>query len=163
MERFAEYLPENWEVYAAFLLILLPIVVVFRKQMLPVLQWIIEIGIYMVIVHFLLHGVARLAAWFKTESQTYVIEERQRYAWTTPIRQFWDRSLYNPEWLFWFELVLLAFIMFIVFKYRPMPVQRIRPNTRPKGRLAAQHAGRPPSRLESGGGKPLTNRGRPPK
>ena len=68
--------------------------------------------------------------------------------WTTPFRYFYDRTLYNPRWLFYVEIGLVAVIVVLMWKWRPLRPQKKsqRPLTaRTLARKMSAQAAKPPS------------------
>lgn len=133
MDAVVAHLQERWIAYVAILLCSSPLLYVFRKQVVPVVWYSCEMAIYMAMFHLLLHAVVRVARWFKLES-TFMTDKVDT-GWTTPIFTFWDRGVYNPQWLFYFELVVAILIVAGVVKYRPYTAQTVhaRKPVQPKG------------------------------
>ena len=40
--------------------------------------------------------------------------------------EFWNRDLYDPNWIFYMEIVFFVLVLLAVLRYRPMKVQRKR-------------------------------------
>ena len=118
-----ENLPDQWGVYAVLVLCLLPLLYVSRRYVGPLILWVGETILYIGSLHLLLHGIVRLARWFHLESAMY-FEERTDPGWNVPIVGFWRPEEYNPEWLFYFQLAALCVITFLVFRLRPLKVQK---------------------------------------
>lgn len=103
---------------------LVPLFFFFHRYLVPVLQWAIEIAIYMVGVHVVTHYVTALVAWFRRESSSEFLAGREFVNWSTPLLRFWDREAYEPIGIFYFEVAALVCITVLVLKMRPMKVQR---------------------------------------
>lgn len=126
MEALVDHLRERWPAYAGLAVCSLPLVYIFRRQVVPVLLWSLEIVMYMAGIHLCLAGLVGLAGWFKSQtSMDY--EKNVRTGWEVPIADFWNREQYNPAWIFYLELVLLALVIFLVFRYRPLRIQKRMP------------------------------------
>lgn len=123
MEALQAHFQEQWRAYLGVLICGLPLLYIFRKRIVPVILWILEIIVYMAGVHMCLAGLIRLIRWFKLESTMY-IQERVDPGWQIPLNEFWNRELYKPFWIFYFEVVLLLGVVVLVFFYRPLHVQK---------------------------------------
>lgn len=134
MEPVLEHLREHYKIYAGILLVGVPPILIFRRFTIPAILYTVEFVIYAVLMHGVLGGVVRLAAWFKAESamkRAFNARANTDPGWTTPFRYFYDRTLYHPPWLFYLEIGLVAAILVAMWKYRPMRAQKkkIRPLT----------------------------------
>jgi len=151
MDAVQEHLREHYKLYVGIFLVLLPPVVFFRRWSIPAILYAIEFVVYCALMHSILGGVIRLAAWFKTESAMKRAFDRladSNPGWTTPFRYFYDRTLYNPKWLFYLEIVAVAAIVVMMWKYRPLRPQKKsqRPLTaRTLARKVSAQAAKPPS------------------
>ena len=128
MEIVTQHLQEHWRIYVFAVILLVPILVVFRRWLMPIIQYAVEVAIYLAIVHVVLGGVVRLAGWFKDQSTMKrargLLNENFDPGWTTPIPKFWEYDSYNPRWLLYMEILLAIGIIILVWRYRPMLVQR---------------------------------------
>jgi len=154
MEVLAQHFSDWWRVYVVVAIVVLPVIIIFRRWAIPAILYAVELSIYLVIVHVLLSGVVRLAAWFKDQSTMKrargLTEQNFDPGWSTPVPDFWNLDAYNPHWLVFFELALAAGIVFLMWKYRPMQVQRAKKKPAPpKAKTAAGYA----SRGKTGGPK----------
>jgi len=134
MEPVLEHFREYYKLYAGIALVGLPPILIFRRFTIPAILYVVEFVIYAVLMHCLLGGVIRLAAWFKAESamkRAFDARANTNPGWITPFRYFYDRALYNPPWLFYLEIALLVAILAAMWKYRPLRAQkkRIKPLT----------------------------------
>jgi hypothetical protein len=151
MDIVQEHLREHFKLYAGIILVLLPPAVYFRRYSIPAFLYSIEFAIYCVMMHLGLGGVIRLASWFKAESAMKHVFEGPASSdprWKTPIVEFYDRTLYNPPWVFYFEIALTVAILVLMWKYRPLRVQKkmMRPLTkRTLARKVSAQAAKPPS------------------
>lgn len=154
MDVLAQHFTEWWRVYVVVAILVLPVVVIFRRYTVPAILYTVELAIYLCIVHVLLSGVVRLAGWFKDQSTMKrargLTEQSFDPGWTTPVPRFWDLDAYNPHWLVYLEAVLALGIVFMMWKYRPMQVQRAKKKPAPpKKKTAAGYV----SRGKTGGPK----------
>jgi len=124
-----DHLRERWMAYAAILACSGPLLYIFRRQVIPVVWYAAEIAIYLGLFHLLTYGVVRVAAWFKYEST--FMHEKLNPNWRTPLIAIWDREVYNPSWLFYFELAAAILILVGVFRYRPFRIQTVTHRTAP--------------------------------
>lgn len=128
MEAVIEHLRGQWIAYAGVGACCLPLIILFRRQVLPVVWYGIEMTVYLASFHVVLHGVIRLLRWFKIESSFGALHEaKMDPGWETPFLEFWRRELYKPEWLFYFEAVVAALILYAVWRLRPFKVQKLKP------------------------------------
>ena len=151
MDALQEHLREHYKLYVGIILVLLPPVVFFRRYSIPAILYAVEFVIYCLLMHSILGGVTRLVSWFKTESAMKRAFDRladTNPGWTTPFVHFYDRTLYNPTWLFYVEIVAVVGIVVLMWKYRPLRAQKKsqRPLTaRTLARKMSAQAAKPPS------------------
>ena len=151
MDAVQEHLREHYKLYVGIFLVLLPPVVFFRRYSIPAILYAIEFVVYCALMHLLLGGVARLASWFKAESAMKRAFDRLADSnphWTTPFQHFYDRTLYNPKWLFYVECAATVAILVLMYKWRPLRAQKKsqRPLTRRTlARKMSAQAAKPPS------------------
>ena len=125
MEALVVHFQANWMGYVILLALLLPFIYVFRRVAVPAIQWGVELCIYGAIFHVVMHGVLKLIRWFRVESQMkWRVEERTDPGWQTPLTNFWESELYKPGWIFYFEIGMVVFFIFLMLRYRPMKTQR---------------------------------------
>lgn len=117
---------DNATEYLVFLGLGAVVVLLTRRYTVPVLQYILEIAIYLVGVHLVMHGLVLVAKWFKEQSTFRPKGERAipLVDWGTPSIEFWTPSLYSPQFVFYIEATIALLIIGIVLKYRPMQTQR---------------------------------------
>lgn len=132
MTLLLEHLQQNMFLYICILAVLTPVVFFTRRWSVPFLLFSVEYLIYCVLFHLLLHVLVALASWFQFESQVAAPKDKIRMTWTTPLDLFWQRDLYDPTSLFYFEIVAALVIMGLVIKFRPMAIQR---TTRKPGKV----------------------------
>jgi hypothetical protein len=108
------------------------IIVAFRKYTLPVLAYLLEVCIYMAILHVLICGFVVCANWFKQETAFRALEaERVAPGWRTPLVRFWELEGYSPQWIAYLEGVFLVLLIIVVWRYRPMKAQKTKPPKKP--------------------------------
>ena len=128
MDAFIVHMQQNWLGYVILLALLLPFIYVFRRVALPAIQWALELCVYASAFHIVMHFLLRVIRWFRTESQMKMLaDERVDPGWQTPLTQFWDKSLYKPEWVLYFEIGMVVLFVLLMIRYRPMKTQRLGP------------------------------------
>ncbi len=116
-------LQSNAAIYAVAAAAALVITVVFRKWVIPFLYHTVEYAIYFAAAHSFLAGFVRAFSWFREETEFKNFKGDVVGDWTpytTPFSlDFWQMSLYNPQWLFWLELAIAALLLYVVVIIRP--------------------------------------------
>ena len=125
MDVILQHLQEHYRVYIVLAICLLPPLIIFRRFTVPITQYLVECSIYMVIMHFLVYGIVGFVGWFVDASsmkRAFGKDTTVSVApdWNVPLNEFWDRTLYNPGWLFYFECVVGFIIIYLVWRYRPL-------------------------------------------
>ncbi len=68
-------------------------------------------------------GFVSAVSWFREETEFKNFRGDLDPGWspyTTPLNlDFWQMQYYNPRWLFWFELFLAVFLLYVVIVIRP--------------------------------------------
>ena len=144
MDAVIQYVQNRWLGFAVGAVCLVVVLYLTRRYTLPFLLWAAELVLYAFIMHALVCGVVGVTAWFKFESQMKMLaSERERVPWNVPFRNFWDRSLYNPSWLFYLEIALVILIFAGMFWYKPMAIQKLGPKRERlvKGRAPTSRGG----------------------
>lgn len=127
MDPIVQHLQDNLAVYAVAAAVLLPVAYVFRRQVVPFIYHTFEYLVYCTLTHILLGGFTRAASWFHEQTTFHNAIEAKRGPtnWTTPIStNFWHKELYNPEWLFYMEIVLALGLLYVVVVIRPIRHRR---------------------------------------
>lgn len=114
---------EHAAILVVLAIVLLPILYAFRRYTGPFFMYVGELIAYSLVFHTIVHGIVRLFAWFRKESAFRdgfgnPIDEISPLR-TPFLNNFWDRALYAPTWLFYFELVCVAAIFYVVIFLRP--------------------------------------------
>lgn len=149
MESIQELVQNNGFVILLVVLAALPFCYIYRQYTYPFFFHVAEGVIYASVVHAVLSGLVRLAAWFKEASSF----DRAAVNWTTPLFAPWDRSAYEPQWVFWLTIsawVLIAYIIIVIRpvgtknKYRRAPEtgKKAAAGTTPRGSAYTYKSGR---------------------
>ena len=128
-----------------------PIVFVTRKYSVPLILYILEFCIYATTMHVVFWLLVVVTKWFKEQSSMRALREdgkpEDAPEWATPLIEFWKRELYNPDWIWIVEVVLLVVILGLMYRYRPMKIQR-------KAKRATQEFGKSSARAGAAQTKP---------
>lgn len=122
MEAVYEHVQENMVGYIVLAVVLLAVTVAFRKYTLPAIFYTIETSIYIVVFHTVFTGMVRFASWFRSQTEirsTRATASQYTGEFFTPMKEFWRKDLYSPEWLYYFEIAVIVAIIIIVIRYRP--------------------------------------------
>lgn len=153
MEQVMAHFQENAAGYGIGVVCAAPIIFVTRKYSVPLILYLIEFIIYAVGMHIVTWLLVVVTRWFKEQSSMRALREDGRPEdapeWATPLLEFWKREDYNPNWIWIVEAVALVIILGLMWRYRPMKIQR-------KAKRATQEFGKPGARPGSPGykGKP---------
>lgn len=114
-----------------------------RRYSVPIIQYVLEVLVYCAGMHILVWAVASGAAAFKRASSFKALAADREAAatWTTPILRFWELDKYDPLWLSKLEMVLVAVIIFLVWRLRPMKIQKSTRATAPLAKRLATGPG----------------------
>ncbi len=128
----SEHVQANMNYYIGGAVVLIPLIILTRKWSVPIILYVIEICVYLCVMHTIVHVVTRVTAWFKTSSSMRALQKDGRpidaVDWTTPLVSFWDKTLYDPEWVIYVEMVFAVIVLVLVFWLRPMKTQkRVKP------------------------------------
>lgn len=111
-----------------------------RDYVVPLVQFVVEVAIYLGCMHMLVHYLTRLAAWFSVNTSMAMTRPEgvgpERVYWTTPLMRFWERDVYDPAWLLHLEAVAAVLIMVFTLRFRSLDV-----------------GGRPPVRFDAEGNR----------
>ena len=125
MQTMLDHLSQNAIAYAVTLACIVPILYVSRRHTFPLIMQALEWTTYAIVVHFMVGGIVRFFAWFRDASSFknagVGTQEEAEGGFSTPLfDHFWDRSYYEPQWLFYVELSILLVVLFLAWKYRPV-------------------------------------------
>jgi len=128
MEILTEHFQSYWMYYAIGAACLLPPIIYFRRWSLPLIQYAVEYVIYLGLFHVGLAVIVLVAGWFKDQSTMKrargLVGANYNPGWETPWLEFWNRELYNPMWLFYFEIVVAVVVLVLMVRIRGIGVQR---------------------------------------
>ncbi len=128
MDLLVEHFQANIWIYLAGAVVVLPLVYLTRKWSVPAILYTIEIAIYMLIMHTSVFLLVKVTRWFKQESSMRALRPdgtpEGAPTWGTPYFEFWRRDLYDPPWIVYAELAFIVVIVYLVWRYRPLKVQR---------------------------------------
>lgn len=128
MDATIQFLQERWIGVVAGLVCVVAVLYFTRRYSMPAVFWGVEFAAYVAVLHVVVCGLVHVAAWFKYESQMkMLVSEKEQVPWDVPLKQFWDRTLYHPSWIFYLEIFLAVAIFAAMIWYKPMRVQRFRP------------------------------------
>lgn len=123
MDVLIQNIQENAVAYGVTAAVLIPLIYAFRQHTFPIIFHSLEAVFYMVTFHLVLGGMVRFFQYFKSASrmENALGEAAATPVITTPINMnFWQKELYEPEWLFYFEAGAALFLLFVVIKLRPV-------------------------------------------
>lgn len=128
MQPIIQHVQEHLALYVGGVVLVLPLLYLFRKQTAPVLYHTAEYLIYCTVFHFVVGGLFRVGSWFRLETSFRNHDgsiAADYVAFTNPLNfNFWQKELYNPEWLFYFEIAAAAGFLYLVIVVRPMRFKR---------------------------------------
>lgn len=122
MTELLTHFQDNSTAYIAGLVAAIPIIFVTRKYSMPILQYLIETIIYLVLMHTIMHFLVAMTKWFKEQSSFDRAFDRKSevLSWTTPWVEFWQKELYSPVWIYYAEIVTGIIIILLVLRFRPL-------------------------------------------
>lgn len=126
MDAILTHIQDNMAAYIVAAAVILPILIAFRKYTGPVIFRIIEGCTYFAGVHLLIGGFTRFAWYFKSSSQMQNnIAQEAVKPFTTPFSfEFYQKELYNPQWVFWLEVASIFGILYIITVLRPVSISQ---------------------------------------
>jgi hypothetical protein len=126
-----EHVQTYLKFYALGIVVAVPFLYFTRKWTLPLILYAVEMCIYFSIMHVIIHAFVGITAWFRTNSSIRALRKDgmpiDAVYWTTPLVRFWDKTVYDPQWLLYVEYGFMVAIVFLVLKYRPMHTQKPKP------------------------------------
>lgn len=126
MDAILTHIQDNMVAYIVGAAFILPVLVAFRKYTGPVIFRIIEGCTYFTAVHFGIGLFTRFAWYFKSSSQMQNnVAKVMVEPFTTPLNfNFYQKELYNPQWIFWVEVVAIFGILYIITVLRPVSISQ---------------------------------------
>jgi len=126
-----DHVQANLKVYLLGIGLTVPFLFFTRKWTIPLILYILEISIYCGLMHTFIYGLVGLAGWFKNSSSIRALRKDgmpvDAVNWGTPFVRFWDKELYDPQWLVYVECGFMVVIVLLVFRFRPMRTQKPKP------------------------------------
>jgi hypothetical protein len=121
VEPIITFANENQAVLVVTVIVLIPIMFMYQSKSAPILFHSIEYCLYMSVAHTLIYAVVQIVAWYK--SQTPDINGLSPIPYNTPInpisQNFFDKTMYNPIGLLYFETLVALGLLYIVVIVRP--------------------------------------------
>ncbi len=128
MEAVLTHLQDNALIYSVATVILAPIIYFTRKYSVPTILYCVEFLIYAGIVHVVMHVLVRVTRCAKESSSMRALDSAGRPEdapeWSTPLIEFWNTAAYDPNWVWKAELASLVIVLILMWRYRPMKIQR---------------------------------------
>ncbi len=128
MDAVAAHLSEYYLYYLIGVAALLPVLYLTRRWSGPLVFYTLEIAVYLGFMHLVMWALVGLTRWFAENSSMKALREDGRPIdapdWGTPLLEFWQQEEYQPGWVFYMEIVAALLIIGLVWRYRPMRVQR---------------------------------------
>lgn len=156
MDELVAHFQDNAVGYGIGGVCLIPVIYVTRKYSVPLILYIVEFTIYAVAMHVVTWCVVTLTRWFKEQSSMRALRDDGRPEdapeWGTPLIEFWKREEYDPNWVWIVEVILLVIILGLMWRYRPMKIQR-------KPQRKTQEFGKSNARSNKTGGHGAGTRG----
>lgn len=143
MNAVMEHLQHNLIPYIVLSVGLIIFIYATRRYSIPMIQYALEVIIYCAGMHIVVWAIASGAAAFKRASSFKALAADRDAAatWTTPILHFWKLEEYDPLWLSKLEMVFVAIILILVWRLRPMKIQKSTRATAPMARRTAMATG----------------------
>ena len=121
VEPIITYVKENVAVAVVAAIILIPLAVIYQKKSAPIIFHSIEYMLYIVLAHYIIYAVVQVIAWYN--SQAPDLENLGALSYDSPnnplTQNFFDKSLYNPGGLLYFEMIVALTLLYIVVVVRP--------------------------------------------
>lgn len=147
MNAVIEHLQQHLVPYIVLAVGLIIFIYATRRYSVPIIQYALELVIYCGAMHLIVWAIAGGAAAFKRASsfKALAADRELEATWSTPLLRFWELDLYDPRWVSKLEMVFVAAIVFLVWRLRPMKIQKsthatIQPSRRNAGAGAARGA-----------------------
>ncbi len=123
------HLQQHAMAYGAGAVVVLILVYLTRRWSRSIIFYADELSIYLGVMHALVGGIVRLAAWFKDQSsmkRAFDLKDLAPPDWTTPLLTFWDTQGYKPFWILYVEITFALVILYLMYRFRPIRIQRKR-------------------------------------
>lgn len=125
MEPIITAIRENLTIVAVIAVLLVPAIYFMQQKAAAFVFHTIEYFVYVLLMHYMLYAMVQVAAWYKQSTAMTVVEEGAERAmpFNTPAgiisENFFNRALYNPTWLFYFEAIMCVALLYLVVVVRP--------------------------------------------
>ncbi len=130
---FSDYVRAHAATCTLVCAIALPFIYFTRRHSGPIILSTVEISIYVVTMHVVFYLVVPVAAWFRTNSSVYALTKEgvpiDAVFWSTPLVRFWDKDLYDPQWIMYVECGFMVAIILAILKFRPVRIPRAKPRS----------------------------------
>jgi hypothetical protein len=119
---------------------ILALIVLFftRRYAFPMIFFLLQYALCLVVMHGGTGGFVRMVSWFKAATAMKTLKkdtiESADPGWTTPFIEFWDKSLYDPEWIAYVEIGFAVVIFGLLVYFRGPVVKRRKKAKIPKGK-----------------------------
>ncbi|HEX72429.1 MAG TPA: hypothetical protein ENN65_03840 [Candidatus Hydrogenedentes bacterium] len=128
MDAVTAHLSEHYLYYIIGAAALLPVLYLTKRWSAPLVFYTLEIAVYLGLMHLVMWGLVGLTRWFAENSSMKALREDGKPIdapdWGTPLLEFWQQEAYQPGWVYYVEIVAALLIIVLVWRYRPMRVQR---------------------------------------
>lgn len=123
MEPIITVAKENLGILAFAGVILIPLFIVYQKKAMPIIFHTAEYLVYLTAMHYVLYVMVVVAAWYQESTRMEAAGTGASTIYSTPrnviSENFFDKALYTPTWLFYFELVMIFVLLYVVVVVRP--------------------------------------------
>ena len=119
---------QNFKIYIGVLIVLIPFAIIFRRWSIPLTMYLVELSVYLTVMHVVLRSLLHLTAWFKDQSSMNKAfdTKSENPGWTTPLFEVWNRDAYYPAWVFYVEIGFLILVVVLMYRMRPLRPQKRR-------------------------------------
>jgi len=128
LDTIIQHIEDNLAMYVIAVALIAPLLYLFRKQTVPVMYHSVEYAIYCGVFHFLFGGLLRVGSWFRSETSFRNMDGSLAddfKPFTTPLNwHFWEKELYQPQAMFYVEVVAALIILYVVVFIRPTRYKR---------------------------------------
>lgn len=132
-----EHLQEHLVAYIVLTLLALPLLYITRRYSVPTILYTFELSFYYACLHVVMNLIVQVTKWFKINSSMRALKEdgtpEGAPEWRTPLLEFWKSEEYDPHWVLYVELAIMAVLLYIVWRYRPLRIQKKAVRTWAKG------------------------------
>lgn len=127
VEEIITHLRENAQAYIVLTVCILPLIFVTRKYSVPLILYVVEYCLYLLVVHTIIFVILTAARWFKENSSMKALRAdgvpADAPTWKMPYFDFWNTAVYDPQWIWKAEIVVAIIVLIAMWRLRPMKVQ----------------------------------------